>query len=190
MSWPFAPLQMFGYDVIEIDCPWLFGLRSKKGEAKSAQAKYECMSLADIQALPVGHLARAKAVLLLWATIPMLPQAIETLLAFGAVYKSNMVWRKVTVNGKVRWGTGYRAMGGHEHVLIGCFGQAQIHQRFLSIFDGVAREHSRKPTEFYEHVRDRTPNLSRCSLFSRESHPGFDGWGFEHGKFNPVAAQG
>lgn len=188
MGWPFGNLQTFGYDVIEADPPWQFDLRSEKGEAKSAQAQYQCMDLRAIQALPVGHLARAKGILLLWATIPMLPQAIDTMRAWGAEYKSHMVWRKVTKNGKVRWGTGYRAMSGHEIVLIGCFGAAQIHDRFPSIFDGIAREHSRKPDEFYRLVIERTLGLDRCSLFTRETRKGFDSWGDEQNKFDSKAA--
>jgi hypothetical protein len=30
-------------------------------------------------------------------------------------------------------------------------------------------------------------SLDRCDLFSRETRPGFDGWGNEHGKFDVVA---
>lgn len=188
MTFPFEPLRMFGYDVIEADPPWQFELRSDKGEAKSAQAQYACMPLADIKRLPVGHLARLDALLLLWATIPMLPQAIDTMRAWGAEYKSHMVWRKVTKSGKIRWGTGYRTMSGHEIVLLGAFGQNQIHDRFPSIFDGIAREHSRKPEEFRQIVVSKTLGLERCSLFSRETLPGFSCWGNEATKFDTVAA--
>jgi len=183
--WPFDPLKMFGYDVIEADPPWSFGLYSEAGEKKSAQAQYATMPLPEIKALPVGHLARSNALLMLWATIPMLPDAIDTLRAWGATYKSHMVWRKVTPSGKVRWGTGYRTQSGHEIVLLGCFGQMQLHDRFPSIFDGLAREHSRKPEEFYRLVEDKTGALNRCCLFSRENRPGFDSWGNELGKFDP-----
>jgi N6-adenosine-specific RNA methylase IME4 len=50
-----------------------------------------------------------------------------------------------------------------------------------SIFDGVAREHSRKPDEFYSMVIDRTPGQERCDLFSRETRPCLHGLGDEHG---------
>ena len=63
----------------------------------------------------------------------------------------------------------------------------QKHKAFPSIFDLVAREHSRKPDEFYRMVAERTPDQDRCDLFSRETRPGFDGWGREHGKFDLVA---
>ena len=95
--------------------------------------------------------------------------------------------RKVTRNGKVRVGTGYRVRSCHEPVLLSSCGGRQTHKAFPSIFDGLAREHSRKPDAFYRMVMERTPDQERCDLFSRETRPGFDGWGREHGKFDPVA---
>jgi N6-adenosine-specific RNA methylase IME4 len=59
----------------------------------------------------------------------------------------------------------------------GRFGGQQRHAAFPSIFDGLAREHSRKPDEFYRIVLEKTPDIDRCDLFSRETRPGFDAWG-------------
>ena len=188
MTFPFAPLRMFGYDVIEADPPWDFANYSEKGTGKGADPHYSVMDLDAIKALPVGHLARRDAVLLLWATIPMLPQGLDTMKAWGAEYKSHLIWRKTTKNGKIRWGTGYRAQCGHEIVLLGCFGAAQNHARFPSIFDGLAREHSRKPDEFYQLVVERTLGRDRCSLFTRETRAGFESWGNEATKFDEAAA--
>ncbi len=82
----FEDIPLFAYGLLMIDPGWTFELYSKKGEAKSAQAQYDCMTLEDIQALPIGHLATKDAILFLWATNPMLPQAIETLSAWGFKY--------------------------------------------------------------------------------------------------------
>lgn len=188
MSWPFAPLQMFRYDVIEVDPPTEFDLYSEKGTEKSAAAHYELMSWDELAALPVGHLARANAPLLLWACAATLPKSLWLMDRWGALYVSNIVWRKVTKSGKVRMGTGYRARTMHEHVLVGVFGnERQIHTPFPSLFDGIAREHSRKPDEFYSMVVSKTPGLNRCALFTRESRPGFDCWGRESTKFDTAA---
>jgi N6-adenosine-specific RNA methylase IME4 len=48
-------------------------------------------------------------------------------------------------------------------------------------------EHSRKPDEFYKIIIDKTPGQTRCDLFSRQTRPGFDGWGNEAGKFDAPA---
>jgi N6-adenosine-specific RNA methylase IME4 len=63
-DWPFGACPPGSYDVIMADPPWLFALRSTKGEAKSAQAQYDCMSLDAIAELPVGELARPDCCLL------------------------------------------------------------------------------------------------------------------------------
>jgi hypothetical protein len=36
-------------------------------------------------------------------------------------------------------------------------------------------------------VAERTPYQDKYDLFRRETRPGFDGWGREHGKFDLVA---
>jgi N6-adenosine-specific RNA methylase IME4 len=72
----------------------------------------------------------------------------------------------------------------HEPILVCTVGNPQ-HKPFPSTFDGIAREHSRKPDEFYDLVLRHTPQaFRRADLFSRQTRPGFDGWGNEHGKFD------
>jgi N6-adenosine-specific RNA methylase IME4 len=189
MTWPFTPLQMFGYDVIVVDPPTRFELRSEKGNEKSAGAQYDLMSWEDIAALPVGHLARANAILLLWACPPTLRLSLDLMDAWGALYKTERIWDKRTKNGKRRMGTGYRSRAMHESLLLGVFGnERQIHDTFLGVFEGEARQHSRKPESFYSDVIAKTPGLSRCDLFGRQSRPGFDVWGNEATKFDEVAA--
>jgi len=183
-AWPFGSLRMFSFDVIVVDPPWDFENYSKAGTKKGADPHYQVMSLAEIKALPIGHLGRADSIVLLWSIAPMLLEALDTLSAWDAKYLSQIVWRKVTRRGRVRIGTGYRVRSCHELVLLASFGGRQCHTTFPSIFDGLAREHSRKPDEFYRMIVERTPNQERCDLFSRETRAGFVGWGNEHGKFD------
>lgn len=188
MTWGWGPLRMFGYDVIVADPPWRFDLYNEEtGCEKGAAAHYETMPIEDIQALRVGDLARGDALLFLWATAPMLPQAIETMRLWGFAYVSEMVWRKVTKNGKPAMGPGYRVRTLHEPILIGKIGNPQ-HPALPSIFDGIRREHSRKPEEFYRLVDERVPvRAGRCDLFSRQRRKGWNTWGREVDKF--VAAE-
>jgi N6-adenosine-specific RNA methylase IME4 len=175
---------MFYYDTIVIDPPWDFVNYSAKGTIKGADPHYQVQSLEWIKALPIGQLARTPAICLLWATAPMLPEALACLKLWGFEYKSKIEWRKMTPNGKVRVGTGYRVRTMSEPILLGAMGE-QTHAAFPSIFDGIAKEHSRKPDEFFEMVRECTPEAyARVDLFSRESRPGFVGWGNERGKFD------
>ncbi|MBL8575108.1 MAG: hypothetical protein JNM13_15645 [Hyphomicrobiaceae bacterium] len=190
MSWPFEGLRMFGYDVIVADPPWRFELRSSAGEAKSAQAHYDCIGLDRIMALPVGQLARRDCWLMLWATAPMLPQALAVMGAWGATYRSRLSWRKLTRHGKGRLGTGYIVRTLHEDVLIGAWGQPPRRRPLPSLFDGEAREHSRKPDEFYALIDQFAPATFRADLFGRQSRPGWDVWGNEARKFDAVGEAG
>jgi N6-adenosine-specific RNA methylase IME4 len=184
----FADLPLFGLDLVIADPPWLFALRSSAGEEKSPQAQYDCMTLEAIKALPVGHLVGCDSWLLLWATAPLLPQAIEVMHAWGFQYRTRFAWRKTTARGKVRMGPGYVVRTMHEDILVGAIGQPSYARAFPSIFDGLAREHSRKPDAFYHLVERFAPAARRVDLFSRQSRPGFTSWRNEAHKFDEVAA--
>ncbi|MEP9376180.1 MT-A70 family methyltransferase [Aquabacter sp. CN5-332] len=182
--WQFGSLRTFGYDVIACDPPWDFELYSEAGEGKSAKAHYATMPLAQIEALRVGDLARGDCLLLLWCCEWIPPAARQRVLdAWGFTYKTTIVWRKTTPAGKVRMGPGYRARTMHEPVLIATAGNPR-HTAFPSIFDGIAREHSRKPEEFFAMVEKVAPHAARADLFSRQRRHGWDGWGNEADKFD------
>ena len=200
--WPFAGLERWAADLIMADPPWHFELYSDKGEAKSPQAQYATMSFDDIAALPVRDLGRPDCLLWLWGTWPLLPQQIEIVAAWGFRYVTVGVWHKRTSGGKTAFGTGYRLRSASEPFLIGVSGAPVTARDVRNVVEGVVREHSRKPPEAYaaaerlmlgEHTHDsfRAEHGRRCrlvELFSRESRPGWDGWGHEAGKFDEVTA--
>jgi N6-adenosine-specific RNA methylase IME4 len=189
MNWPFGDLQPFGFDLLMVDPPWAFALRSEKGEGKSAQAQYACMPLDAIKALPVAQLARGDAFLWLWATNPMLPQALEVMAAWGFTFSTSGTWVKTTTGGKLAFGTGYVLRSASEPFLIGKFGRPRAGRSVRSVIMAPVREHSRKPDEAYAAAEALAPDaLRRADLFSRESRPGWNAWGHEAGRFDEVAA--
>ncbi len=188
MIWPFGDLQPLSYEVLVFDPPWRFRTWGEHNQSKSASRHYGLMMTDDIAALPVGELAQKDCLLLLWCTAPMLIQALDCMKGWGFAYKSNMVWRKLYPSGKPRMGTGYWARTMHEQVLIGSIGKPRKFSAFPSLFDGVAREHSRKPEEFYRLVEKHTVGLRRADVFSRASREGWATFGAEAGKFDMVAA--
>lgn len=189
MTWPFEPLRPLSFDLIMADPAWNFALRSAKGEAKSAQARYRCMPLAEIEALPVGNLARGDAILWLWATNPMLPQALRVIDAWGFRFVTAGAWVKTTASGKLAFGTGYVLRSASEPFLIGKLGRPVTGRAVRSAILAIAREHSRKPDDAYAAAEALAPGaLNRADLFSRETRPGWQAWGDETGKFDaPVA---
>jgi N6-adenosine-specific RNA methylase IME4 len=183
VTWPLAPLTPLSYDLIVADPPWRFRTWGEHNQAKSASKHYDLMQTTDIEALPIGNLAQRDCILLLWATGAMMPQALTCMKAWGFTYKSQMVWRKTTASGKVRMGTGYWARSMHEPVLIGSIGKPGKFSAFPSIFDGVAREHSRKPEEFYALVDKHASGLRRADVFARTQRLGWESFGNETEKF-------
>lgn len=188
MTWFFDPLLPLHYELLVIDIPWPFDLYSDAGAKKSASAQYDVMDAQQIRALPVGQLASMDCLIYSWATAPHLPFAIECLKAWGFEYKSFMAWRKTTIGGKVRMGTGYRVRTTGEIVLVGTLGNPKQSLVPPTIFDGIAREHSRKPEEFYSLCDRIMPHARRADVFARESRDGWHVFGNEATKFDEVAA--
>ncbi|SHI11911.1 MT-A70 family methyltransferase [Bradyrhizobium erythrophlei] len=184
----FDPLVARSYDVVVIDPPWPFKTRSPKGQGKSASMHYRVMTLTEIMELPVRELLKDDAVVYLWTTGPLLDEAIATLKAWGITYAAHFAWRKVSCNGKMQWGTGYWARSCHETILLGTVGKPPCFG-LPSCFDGVRREHSRKPDEFYNMIEKKTPGLRRADVFAREKREGWDSWGDEVEKFSSVTGR-
>jgi N6-adenosine-specific RNA methylase IME4 len=188
MTWPFGTLTPLSYDVIMADPPWDYANWSEGGNAKNAKAQYACMPLAEIAALPVGHLARGDAWLWLWATYPMLPQAMQVMSAWGFPYVTGGTWVKRGASGKLAMGTGYVLRSCSEIFLLGKHGAPRICSRAIrNVIEAPRREHSRKPEEAYAMAETLFGPARRADLFSRASRLGWDAWGNEAGKFDAGA---
>jgi N6-adenosine-specific RNA methylase IME4 len=182
----FEELKHKNYDVICADPPWTFETYSDKGYGKSAQKHYKCMSLTDIYNMPVMDLAKPDCYLCLWATNPMLPQALETMSKWGFKYITNITWVKLTKHDKLAFGTGYTVRCATEQILIGKIGKPKIADRSIrTALYGQTNGHSRKPDEFYDMVKILFgADKNRVELFARQSRDGFDTWGDESTKFD------
>lgn len=89
------------YDVIYADPPWRYNSRAnhKTRFRGGACGHYDLMKTADICALHVGDLAADDAVLLMWATFPMLSDALKVIEAWGFEYKTiGFLWVKENAN--------------------------------------------------------------------------------------------
>lgn len=184
---PWGTLEPHAYDLVMIDPPWRFINYSEKGMAKGPD--YKTMSLDEIKALRVRELLRPDAVVMLWATAPMLDQAFAALAAWGLPYTTELCWNKSTVNDCDGFGYGYRARSAHEPVLLSVIGEPQTSKAHRSTFRGLARQHSRKPEIAYtwaeSYIKRPTKGdpIRRADVFSRQIRPGWDAWGDEVSKF-------
>jgi N6-adenosine-specific RNA methylase IME4 len=201
---PFQVLAFGAYDLADIDPPWPNQNRSPKGETKSSVAQYGRMSWEEIYGLPVADLLARNALVRLWATWPLLLHGGDvkrhykghdaSISKIGACFKhwglryvTGGAWRKLTVHGKVAFPNGYRVRPSCEPFLLAVKGSPKTANNLRNIFDGLAREHSRKPDEGVEWLERLKPDAQRkVELFSRQNRPGWDSWGYEKGKFDPV----
>ncbi len=201
MNWPFGELSPFSFDLVVIDPPTPFETRSAKGEEKSPQAQYDCMPLDEIAAMPVGDLLAPGGVLIFWTTWPLAAQGFHAraMTRYGVPPVTGGAWVKRTGTGKLRWGPGYILRSVCEPYFVGRLPGADTpgSSRTTNLvetladhssIDGLAREHSRKPPEFYSMLEALSPSARRADLFARQSRPGWTTWGKEAGKFDEVAA--
>ena len=185
-------LPLFSYDVVMADPPWPWEAYSHKGHAKSPEAQYQTMSMADIAALRIGDLLAPGGVMFLWCTWPLIDCQAAVMREWGAAPVTGGAWAKRTASGKLRWGTGYVLRSVCEPFLIGTLSGSGARGAAIpnlietvtdSLIDGLAREHSRKPEEAYALLESLTPKTRRADIFARQRRAGWDGWGLELGKF-------
>jgi N6-adenosine-specific RNA methylase IME4 len=164
------------YGVILADPPWRFETRSENGMDRSADNHYPTMTLTDIENMDLGKIAAEDCVVFLWATPPMLPDAVLAMESWGFEYKTHFVWVKDKI------GLGYWNRNQHEVLLIGTKGNIPAPapgDQWPSVIIAPRGEHSAKPTEVYELIESYFPNLPRIELFSRSDRPEWTHWGLE-----------
>lgn len=172
------------YACILADPPWKFkNFSDKKISKKGAAGHYPCMALDDIKSLPVADIAEKDCFLFMWATFPLLPEALETMTAWGFTYKTGAAWHKMTKNGKTAFGTGFIFRSAAELLLVGTCGHPKtLNRSTRNVLQGVVREHSRKPDEQYALIESLCAG-ERIELFARQTVSGWDCWGNETNKF-------
>ncbi len=180
----------FKYRTIVADPPWKFKAYSEEGREKSAEAHYETMTLDEIKRLPVSHLAHPDgALLIMWATAPMVPQALEVVEAWGFEYCTMGAWAKQSSTGR-KWafGNGYRLRSAMEPYIVATLGKpATLSRSERNLIVSPVREHSRKPERMIEQA-EAIGDGPRCEFFARQKRPGWDCWGNETGKFPALVA--
>ena len=201
-----APPQSGSYRVIYADPPWRFATYSDKGKGRSAEAHYDCLSIDDIKAFPVAEWAARDAVLLLWATDPLLPRALEVIESWGFTYKTvGFYWVKLNKSADpislgdgpllserdFFTGLGFWTRANPEPCLLATRGHPKrVAGDVQKLLLAPRREHSRKPDETYARIERLLPG-PYLELFARQSRPGWDGFGNQEDLFDrgPVATR-
>lgn len=170
------------YDVIYADPPWLYK-DTLGGKSQRGATPYPCMPLNEIKSLPIHNLAAKDCVLFLWATMPMLQEALDTIKAWGFKYKTcAFCWVKQNPkSGGIFAGLGRWVQGNAELCLLATKGHPHRASKSVKQIVLAPRgRHSEKPAE----VRKRIETLmggsgERIELFARQYPDGWDVWGNE-----------
>ena len=169
------PAQKFG--LILADPEWRFEPYSRDtGMDRAADNHYPTSDLEAIKARDVAAIAADDCILFLWATAPMLPQALDVMAAWGFAYRSHFVWAKDRI------GTGYWNRNKHELLLIGVRGDIPaptMGTQAASIIEAPITRHSEKPEVSYNIIESYFPNLPKIELNARRARSGWASWGNE-----------
>jgi N6-adenosine-specific RNA methylase IME4 len=166
------------YGVIYADPEWKFEMWGEPGSVKSCpEYHFATSTLTLIKRRKVERISADDCTLFLWATVPMLPQALEVMAAWGFAYKSHFVWIKNKV------GTGYWNRNAHELLLVGSKGNPPLPAmgtQSRSFIEAPVGRHSEKPEAFLELIERTFPTLPKIELNRRgRARPGWDAWGNE-----------
>ena len=172
------------YKVILADPPWSY---SNSGTRGAALNEYKTMSIDDICALPVAEIADENSVLLLWATNPLIPEALRVCKAWGFEYVTKFPWIKLQSPPQInffgewqykpQYGVGFWVRGCSEDVFICKRGKVTPPELG---WVGILSEnffHSRKPDNIYEFAESLP--APRLEMFARRRREGWDVFGNE-----------
>jgi N6-adenosine-specific RNA methylase IME4 len=164
------------YGVIVADPEWRFEPWSREsGMDRAADNHYPTSVTEVIAARDVASIAADDSVLFLWATSPMLPQALMVMGAWGFDYRSQVIFAKDRI------GTGYWFRNKHELLLVGVRGKIPAPapgRQFASLIDAPVGEHSVKPDSFLEMIEAYYPTLPKIELNARRRRDGWSVWGY------------
>jgi N6-adenosine-specific RNA methylase IME4 len=169
------------FGVIYPDPAWTFRVYSGREKQRSAERRYDVMSLDQIKALPVEALAADNCALFLWAVWPEMPGAIEVIEAWGFRYSTaGFVWVKQNRKGVGLFtGMGYHTRNNTEPCLLGLRGAPMrmakdVHQVIMA----PVGEHSEKPEEARRRIERLYPG-PYLELFARQPRERWTTWGNE-----------
>ena len=191
------------YNIVYADPPWSYTRTVGNGVLNrgNGEVHYDSMSVYDIQALgyDIRRITRKNSALLLWATMPCLPDAIRVMEAWGFKYKTCWAtWVKTNKAGdKPFFGVGYYTRSNAELCLLGVKGKIASFKKLVegevrdanpnamsSICIEQPREHSRKPAKVRDNIVTFFGDVPRLELFAREQTPGWSVLGNQSDKYN------
>lgn len=179
MSELFQDLPDKKYSVIYVDPPWRYA-DQKNNDPKMGGITYPTLSQAELFSLPVADIAEKDCALFLWATMPLLKEALDVIEAWGFTYTTcAFTWVKQNPLGSgIYSGLGHWTNGNAELCLFAKKGRPKRQAKNVKqIVMAPRSRHSEKPAEVRDRIVQLVGDLPRIELFARTSTPGWDAWG-------------
>lgn len=167
------------YSIIYADPPWNY---QNKGVNGAASKHYYCPTFSELKSLPVSELAEKDCLLFLWATYPMLKEALELIEVWGFSYRTvAFTWVKQNIRSDDFFvGLGSWTRGNPEICLLAKKGAPKrVSKAVRQLVVSKREEHSKKPAEVRDRIVELCGDLPRIELFARQKTPGWDVWGNE-----------
>ena len=166
------------YSVIYADPPWRY--RSKNRGRGGAEDHYPTMAVEEIKAVRLP--AAQDCALFLWATMPLLPDALAVIKAWGFTYRTvAFCWVKQNMSGPGLFtGLGAWTRANSELCLLATRGRPhRLSRRVHSVVISPRQRHSQKPDEVRRRIVDLMGDVPRLEMFARTQARGWDVWGDE-----------
>ena len=181
------------YQIIYADPPWSYNDKQKKlgTNGFGAGIRYKLMDNKEIMKLPINDLADKNCILFLWATSPLLLEALNTINEWGFKYKTiAFCWNKLYKNGGFVTNTGRWTMSNIELCLLATKGHPKrFCKNIRQQVSALRTEHSKKPDIVRNRIVELMGDLPRIELFARSNKlenlfgekelDGWDTWGNE-----------
>ncbi|MCP5016888.1 MAG: DNA methyltransferase [Ketobacter sp.] len=171
------------YKTILADPPWQY---QNKGVEGAAEKHYPTMKKHELRGLNVEAISTPETVLIMWATWPLVDEAIALGTAWGFSYVTGFPWVKLQLSPTFdlfgephivpTYGTGFWVRGCSEPIFIFKRKEAKVPATdFLGLIS-ERMKHSKKPASIY-HYAETSFQSPRVELFARQKRDGWDSIG-------------
>ena len=169
------------YKIIYADPPWNYTATGQSIPCRNKQGQpYTAMRMIDIYDYKLPNTDK-DCVLFLWATAPLIPEALFTMKSWGFEYKTiAFTWIKKNKKNKDTnfWGMGSWTRSNPEYCLLGVKGKPKsVSHSVHSVIESPIEEHSKKPNIIRDKIVELCGDIKRIELFSRQKVKGWDSVG-------------
>ena len=169
------------YSIIYADPPWNYTATGQSIPSRSKEGQpYIAMRMIDIYDYKIPK-TNKDCILFMWATSPLMPEALYTMKSWGFEYKTiAFTWIKKNKKNKDSnfWGMGSWTRSNPEYCLLGVKGKPKaISHSVHSVIESPIEEHSKKPDIVRDKIVELCGDIKRIELFARNKCEGWESLG-------------